>query len=87
MSDYDQWQQNRGYRAGPQDTGGAGLFWVLVVVVALGALVFAGTLGGGSVPGDDTAAPQGLVVPDEPTDGTAGTAATTEGASSTTVIE
>lgn len=86
MSDYEQWQQKRGYTAGTHDTGGAGLFWVLVVVVALGALVFAGTLGGGSVPGDDTALPQGLVVPDEPTDGAAGTAAT-EGASSTTVTE
>lgn len=87
MSDYDQWQQKRGYAAGPQDTGGAGLFWVLVVVVALGALVFAGTLGGSSVPGDDATLPQGLVVPDEPAEGTAGTAATTEGASSTTATE
>jgi len=87
MSDYEQWQQKRGYAVGAQDTGGAGLFWVLVVVVALGALVFAGTLGGGSVPGDDASPQQGLVVPDEPAEGAAGTAATAQGAAGTTVTE
>lgn len=76
MSDFEQWQQKRGYIAGPQDTGGAGLFWVLVVVVALGALVFAGTVGGGSMPGDGAALPQGLVVPDTDSAGAAATTAT-----------
>ncbi|MEO1137845.1 MAG: hypothetical protein AAFW87_00175 [Pseudomonadota bacterium] len=76
MSDYDQWRQNRSFRAAPDDTGGAALFWVLVVVAALGALVFAGSLGGSSVPGDDAALPQGLVVPDATTEPATGATAT-----------
>lgn len=37
MSDYERWQQRRGYGMPVHDAGSAGLFWVLVVVVALGA--------------------------------------------------
>lgn len=77
MSDYEQWQQKRGYGMPVQDAGNAGLFWVLVVVVALGALVFAGSLGNGTAP-DLSDVPQGFVVPDAPTDGGASTATVAE---------
>ncbi len=57
MSDYDQWRQNQSYRAKrPVDDGGAALFWVLVVVVALGVFVFANFVTG-SVRGDFAAPP------------------------------
>ncbi len=72
MSDFDQWQQKRGYAMPVQDAGGAGLFWLLVVVIALGALVFAGSLGNGRTP-DLSAVPDGFIVPDAAHDG-AGTA-------------
>ena len=77
MSDYEQWQQRRGYGMPVQDAGSAGLFWVLVVVVALGALVFAGSLGNGTVP-DLSDVPEGFIVPDTPEGGTASTAAVAE---------
>ena len=77
MSDYEQWQQKRGYGMPVQDPGGAGLFWVLVVVVALGALVFAVSLGNGTAP-DLSQVPEGFIVPDDPADGLASTAAVAE---------
>lgn len=77
MSDYERWQQRRGYGMPVHDAGSAGLFWVLVVVVALGALVFAGSLGNGSVP-DLSQVPEGFIVPDDAADGAADTAAVAE---------
>ncbi|QFT80500.1 hypothetical protein FIU89_07745 [Roseovarius sp. THAF27] len=77
MSDQEQWQQRRGYGMPVHDAGSAGLFWVLVVVVALGALVFAGSLGNGTAP-DLSDVPEGFIVPDTSADGVAGTAAVEE---------
>ncbi|WP_338550990.1 hypothetical protein [Roseovarius phycicola] len=57
MSDYDQWRQNQNYSPKPSgDDGGAALFWVLVVVVALGVFVFANFVTG-SVRGELSAPP------------------------------
>ncbi|MEM8777169.1 MAG: hypothetical protein AAGF53_19265, partial [Pseudomonadota bacterium] len=76
MSDYDQWRHTRGYRTVNNDTGGAGLFWLLVVVAAMGALVFAGSLSNTGVPIDDGASiSQPLVVPEQNAESTAPAAA------------
>ena len=63
MSDYDQWRQNQNYSPNPSgDDGGAALFWVLVVVVALGVFVFANFVTG-SVRGELSAPPTMEVEP------------------------
>ncbi|MEM7734125.1 MAG: hypothetical protein AAF280_15265 [Pseudomonadota bacterium] len=49
MSDYE---QSRYPRPTAVDTGGASAFWVLVVVVALGALILIMALGSATVSGD-----------------------------------
>lgn len=47
MSDYDQWRRDQQNAETPiNDAGGEALFWVLVVVVALGVFVFANFIGG-----------------------------------------
>lgn len=57
MSDYDQWRQNQQFRSKPSaEDGGAALFWVLVVVVALGVFVAANFVTG-SVRGELSAPP------------------------------
>lgn len=66
MSDYDQWRQNQNYSPKPSDDdGGAALFWVLVVVVALGVFVFANFVTG-SVRGE-LSAPPATEVEQQPT--------------------
>ncbi|MEM9269394.1 MAG: hypothetical protein AAGA78_10710 [Pseudomonadota bacterium] len=73
MSDYE---QSRYARPTPVDTGGAGAFWVLVVVVALGALVLIMALGSATVTNETGAAGEATpaITPAEPEPATAGTA-------------
>lgn len=57
MSDYDRWREKPDTQPIPTgDDGGAALFWVLVVVVALGVFVFA-NFATGSVRGELSAPP------------------------------
>ncbi|MEO0774443.1 MAG: hypothetical protein AAFZ04_14835 [Pseudomonadota bacterium] len=88
MSDYE---QSRYPRPTSIDTGGAGAFWVLVVVVALGALVLIMAVGTATVPGDPSAAGADsapAIAPAEPDAATSGAATGTDaGAASGTVIE
>ena len=63
MSDYEPSRYGRSY-PGSTDTGGAGLFWLLVVVATLGVLVFVSAVG-------NTSAPQSDYVPQSSGDGAA----------------
>ncbi|MEL6171133.1 MAG: hypothetical protein AAGK67_04630 [Pseudomonadota bacterium] len=78
MSDYDQWRQTRGYASANNDAGGAGLFWLLVVVAAMGALVFAGSLSNTGLPIDDGAAITQPIVVQDNAEATAPAATTAE---------
>ncbi|MEO0371112.1 MAG: hypothetical protein AAF231_06615 [Pseudomonadota bacterium] len=77
MSDYE---QSRYPRPTAIDTGGASAFWVLVVVVALGALVLIMAVGTATAPGDPSlgaetgAETAPAITPAEPDAATTGTA-------------
>ncbi|MEM7597088.1 MAG: hypothetical protein AAF382_05270 [Pseudomonadota bacterium] len=67
MSDYEQSRYSRA--SYPVDTGGASAFWVLVVVVALGALVLIMAIGGaatGPIEGTTGAETAPAITPAEP---------------------
>ncbi|MEM7075700.1 MAG: hypothetical protein AAGA28_12400 [Pseudomonadota bacterium] len=57
---------SRTYRATPRDATGAALFWLLVVIVVLGAWVFAGSFGTGG--GMAIPEQRQIVVPDDSPD-------------------
>lgn len=52
MSDYERSRDGRDYPRSV-DTGGAGLFWLLVVVATLGVLVFVSAVGNHAAPQSD----------------------------------
>ncbi|MFN3208363.1 MAG: hypothetical protein ACE369_05070 [Roseovarius sp.] len=70
MSNYEQWQRGKSHGMPALDASNRGLFWLLVVVVALGALVFAGSLGNGSAP-NLSEVPEGFIVTDDAPDNVA----------------